>query len=117
MKNADIFLKVIDTIIKIGGRNTSENYMKVVLDTLINRERSGFQALKHISVKNSINIDSTVNDLDGEEVGNAINKILNEIAGIAGDKDGRELFFIEFKGYLGHDSVLKLQKIGVKINK
>ena len=61
MNNSDILRNVIETIINVGGRNTSDNYMKVVLDMMITKMSKDIKALNYVTVRNSVVIKSAIN--------------------------------------------------------
>lgn len=115
MDNQTLLSKVIGAIITVGGRNTSHNYIKIVLDTIITRLADTHEIFKHVRVRSLVSIDSEIDDVDKKEFGTAINELLKEIAGCAGDKRGKETFFYEFNGYIGTEVSRKLKDLGVEL--
>ena len=114
MNNSEVTKNLFDTIIKLGGRNTSENYMKLVLETVIKRDDS-MKLLESVKLGDVIKPSSSLDQMDSKELGGALNKLVGEIAGIAGDQTGKDAFLKEISCYIGQASLIKLKNMGVNI--
>jgi uncharacterized protein YneF (UPF0154 family) len=110
LETSQITQQLIQAIVKIIGRKTSEDYASVVVRTIVKKLQQSYAFLQYVDVKNthfleteeSVTVDASLNDIDPKEVGNALKDLIRMIMKSMGK--GAGYFFIkEVKEKLGID--------------
>jgi hypothetical protein len=115
MNNVEVLRKFLDALVKIGAKNTSENYIKIVLESLINNLSTEHKALRFVTFKNSIKIDLKINSMDLNDLSLSMTALLCAISNPCVDKYGTNIFYKEFLGYIGYKFEQNLRYMGVTL--
>lgn len=121
-ENQQLMEKTIDTLIKILGQKTSENYAYISVINIINSIKDDYNVLKFIEVDdskinlglNSLNIKSEINLVDPYKVATALREIIKITGSYLGDH--KKAFIEEFKKQLGEEYISELSRIGVNLH-
>jgi len=123
IKNSKIVEKVLDAVLRIVKRKTTEGYAISVMDSLIKKLEIDYEFLKHVEIKDTrfsesgvpITVMSDVDDIPPTEVGKAIQSIISTMNNSLG-KDVGHFFIKELSHNIGgeYDSVIK--DMGVDLN-
>jgi len=114
---------VLQTIINIISRRTSETYAAMVMNRIIRKMHEKHSFLKNIEIKNPqiseiieiIEIKSDLNNIQSEEVGKFTINLINEITGSLGSSAGY-YFIKEIKEEISSETELLLKNLGVDLD-
>ncbi|MFP4112043.1 MAG: hypothetical protein ACLFPQ_00210 [Candidatus Woesearchaeota archaeon] len=121
--NKKIVEILIETIIDVGGRVTSRDYITMVLKTIVDKTSSDYPLLKNIKITSSsysssssaLRISRNIDKEDPKVLGKALQKIIDQIAGPCSGKGGKNEFLIMLKGYIGENNTIVLSNMGIKL--
>jgi hypothetical protein len=114
---------LISTMIEIGKRVTSHDYILLVLQTLIAKLDKKHPALKNIHIKTTsyssssgeLIIDDSIDKIPDKELAMALEALIKEIsAPCRGPGTDENQFLLMIKGYIGRPVAVHLATIGVK---
>ena len=75
--------KLLDSIIKVVSRGTSEKYAVMVIKKFINKHKSSYEFLNYVDISGntheSIKIDDQINTAEPKEVGKFIEEMINSL--------------------------------------
>ena len=122
IENSEIIRKVLNTLVSISGRKTTEGYAVSVMDTLIKRLEGTYEFLKHVEVSDTrfleddatISVMSDIDSVPSTEIGKAIHDIIvtmNESLG----KDAGHFFIKEISRNIGNDYHSTIKDMGVDL--
>ena len=114
--NKQALLILLDTLIEIGEKTTSKEYMIVVLKNIIENMSKDYKEFRYIQIKrrvagsdpSKILIDEKINGVDPKKVGKAVLQLIKELAGPCNTSKNKNEFLVMLKGYLGHSNNLML---------
>lgn len=118
VSNSVIMSNLLRTFIKVIGRRTSENFAIEIIGTVIDKLQSTYDFIKYIRIESAlysgemdaIHINPNINTIETHLVGEAIGKIIDNIASSLGgneqyDFENAEYYFInEVKDELGEEA-------------
>jgi hypothetical protein len=122
LKNSDVIENLLKTLINISSRKTSRGYALNTIDTVMKNLKDKYDFLKYIKIidnrfiedKEPINIMSDINNVKSDNVGKALNEIINTTQYSLGDKAGH--FFIkEIRTNIGGDYSSIMKEMGVDL--
>ena len=122
IENSEIIRKVLNTLVSISGRKTTEGYAVSSMDTLIKRLEGTYEFLKHVEVSDTrfleddatISVMSDIDSVPSTEIGKAIHDIIvtmNESLG----KDAGHFFIKEISRNIGDDYHSTIKDMGVDL--
>jgi hypothetical protein len=110
LETSQITQQLLQAIVRIIGRKTSEDYASVVVRTIMKKLQGSYPFFQYVDVKNtrlleledSVTVDASLNDSNPKEVGNALKDLIRTLMKSIGKSTG--YFFIkEVKEKLGND--------------
>jgi hypothetical protein len=110
LETSQITQQLLQAIVRIIGRKTSEDYASVVVRTIVKKLQGSYPFFQYVDVKNtrlleledSVTVDASLNDSNPKEVGNALKDLIRTLMKSIGKSTG--YFFIkEVKEKLGND--------------
>ena len=122
IENSEIIRKVLNTLVSISSRKTTEGYAVSIMDTLIKRLEGTYEFLKHVEVSDTrfleddatISVMSDIDSVQPTEIGKAIHDIIvtmNESLG----KDAGHFFIKEISRNIGDDYHSTIKDMGVDL--
>ena len=111
------------SIVEVIGRRSSEDYALVMLGNTIKKLREKYDFLRFLQTKNTryseieniVNIDSSINQLDSEDLGKAMQEIVGMVVTAMGKNAG--FFFVkEIKNKIGPNYGIALKNMGVDLD-
>jgi len=123
LEQSDVIKRLLQSIVKVISRRSSEDYALVMVGNSIKKLQEKYKFLKYISIKptryseidNIVTIDSSINMVEPEEIGKAIQEIVRMIVTSMGKNAG--FFFIkEVKNKIGPNYELSVRDMGVDFN-
>jgi hypothetical protein len=104
LQNSEIISYVLETLIRIIGRRSSENFALITIDTIMKQLQSKYNSLKYIEIKNTlysegieaIGINPNINKVETRDLVNAIAELLDVMTNALG-KGARYHFIKEIK--------------------
>ena len=122
IENSEIIRKVLNTLVSISSRKTTEGYAVSIMDTLIKRLEGTYEFLKHVEVSDTrfleddatISVMSDIDSVPSTEIGKAIHDIIvtmNESLG----KDAGHFFVKEISRNIGDDYHSTIKDMGVDL--
>jgi len=122
IENSEIIRKVLNTLVSISSRKTTEGYAVSIMDTLIKRLEGTYEFLKHVEVSDTrfleddatISVMSDIDSVQPTEIGKAIHDIIvtmNESLG----KDAGHFFVKEISRNIGDDYHSTIKDMGVDL--
>ena len=122
IENSEIIRKVLNTLVSISSRKTTEGYAVSIMDTLIKRLEGTYEFLKHVEVSDTrfleddatISVMSDIDSVPSTEIGKAIHDIIvtmNESLG----KDAGHFFIKEISRNIGDDYHSTIKDMGVDL--
>ena len=122
IENSEIIRKVLNTLVSISSRKTTEGYAVSIMDTLIKRLEGTYEFLKHVEVSDTrfleddatISVMSDIDSVQPTEIGKAIHDIIvtmNESLG----KDAGHFFVKEISRNIGDDYHSTIKGMGVDL--
>ncbi|UCH72188.1 MAG: hypothetical protein JSW62_01175 [Thermoplasmatales archaeon] len=121
---SEIIKHVIKTLFDILEKENNRNYAVSFMKNLISKFSAEYDILKYIEISDlsfiqgvdTISVKPDVDAIESDEIGRSIQKIINEINKSLGEKGG--FYFVErLKERLGLDRIVKLEEMGVNLNK
>jgi len=123
LDNEDVVKRILDSIINVIRRRSSEDYAMVMLGNTIKKVQENYGFLSYITVKNTrysemeniLNIDSDINNINSEDLGKALQEIIGSIV-ISMGKNAGFFFIKEIKNKIGANYALMIRKMGVDLD-
>lgn len=123
VENTRLIKDVLNTIINISGRKTTQSHAVYLLESIINDLKKQYSFLGKINVKDTtyledgepISIMGEVNKITINEMGPAIKDIITSLNTSLGDKAGY-FFLKELSNKLNDESVNELKNMGVDLD-
>ena len=110
------------SIVEVIGRRSSEDYALVMLGNTIKKLQEKYDFLRFLQTKNTryseieniVNIDSSINQIDSEDLGKAMQEIVGMVVTTMGKNAG--FFFVkEIKNKIGPNYGLALRNMDVDL--
>ncbi|MEE8358004.1 MAG: hypothetical protein V3R82_01140 [Candidatus Hydrothermarchaeales archaeon] len=121
MTNQRMVEDLLQALIRVGSKITSDKYILLVINTLIRdlrREYEVFNYLKIVTTSHGfaqvINVSPEVNSIDNKSLGESLSVFIERLIGPAGLR-GQESFGVILEYEMGLDLVRSLKRLGVKI--
>ncbi len=120
LEKSDVINRLLQSIVKVISRRSSEDYALVMVGNTIKKLQDKYDFLNYIDIKatryseieNIVTIDSSINTVEPEEIGKAIQEIVGIIVTAMGKNAG--FFFIkEVKNKIGPNYGLIIRDMGV----
>ena len=120
LEKSDVMNRLLQSIVKVISRRSSEDYALVMVGNTIKKLQDKYDFLNYIDIKatryseieNIVTIDSSINTVEPEEIGKAIQEIVGIIVTAMGKNAG--FFFIkEVKNKIGPNYGLIIRDMGV----
>lgn len=111
------------SIVEVIGRRSSEDYALVMLGNTIKKLQEKYDFLRFLQTKNTryseieniVNIDSSINQIDSEDLGKAMQEIVGMVVTAMGKNAG--FFFVkEIKNKIGPNYEIALKNMGVDLD-
>lgn len=111
------------SIVDVIGRRSSEDYALVMLGDTIKKLQEKYDFLRFLQTKNTryseiediVNIDSSINQIDSEGLGKAMQEIVGMVVTAMGKNAG--FFFVkEIKNKIGPNYGIALRNMGVDLD-
>ena len=123
IKNSDVLSYSIQVISDILDRELGRNTSFSTISELVERLNTVYDVFKYVTINdirviqgvNILSIDPQVDSMDPRDIGNSIQKIVQELHDILGERAG-ESFITKFKNYFNTDYLFKLQEMGVNLD-
>jgi len=123
IKNSDVLSYSIQVISDILDRELGRNTSFSTISELVERLNTVYDVFKYVTINdirviqgvNILSIDPQVDSMDPIDIGNSIQKIVQELHDILGERAG-ESFITKFKNYFNTDYLFKLQEMGVNLD-
>lgn len=123
IKNSDVLGYSIRVIFDILDRELGKNTSFLTISELIERLNTVYDVFKHVTVNDIrvmqgvsiVSIDPQVDSMDPIDIGNSIQKIVQEIHNQLGEKTGYS-FITKFKNYFNNEYLSNLQEMGVNLD-
>ncbi|MBS3778266.1 MAG: hypothetical protein KGY50_03110 [Candidatus Thermoplasmatota archaeon] len=123
VENLEVIKDVLDTILMISGRKTTQSHAIYLLGSTLKDLKKQYTFLEKISVKdttyleenNPVTVMGSVNDIKLNEMGPAVKDIITQLKTSLGNDAG--FFFLkELSNKLNDESVTMLKDIGVDLD-
>lgn len=120
LEQSDVIKRLLQSIVKVISRRSSEDYALVMVGNTIKKLQDKYDFLNYIDIKatryseieNIVTIDPSINMVEPEEIGKAIQEIVGIIVTAIGKNAG--FFFIkEIKNKIGPNYELSIRNMGV----
>ena len=111
------------SIVEVIGRRSSEDYALVMLGNTIKKLQERHYFLRFLQIKNTryseiknvVTIDSSINEIDSEDLGKAMQEIIGMVVTAMG-KDAGFFFVKEIKNKIGPNYEIALRNMGVDLD-
>ncbi|MCK5458925.1 MAG: hypothetical protein KAI20_03470 [Thermoplasmatales archaeon] len=111
------------SIVEVIGRRSSEDYALVMLGNTIKKLKEIHYFLRFLQIKNTryseiknvVTIDSSINEIDSEDLGKAMQEIIGMVVTAMG-KDAGFFFVKEIKNKIGPNYEIALRNMGVDLD-
>ncbi len=122
IENSEILRYVFSVLFDVLSMEKTQRFAFESIDDIVGRFSTRFDVLNYVTVNDVnargtfdiVSVDDSVNSYDSEEIGNVIQKILQEVNNVL--NAGEVLDFVEkFRSRVGSDYAFKLDQIGVNI--
>jgi hypothetical protein len=123
VENSDVVKHTLVTLINIASTKTTKAYARSTMKTLLKKLEKNHSLFKYIDIKNveeiednikAINVTNKINSITSNEVGRAIQSLVDMFKKELGKKAG--YFFIrEFRDNLGDNYHLIIRNMGVDL--
>jgi len=113
----------LKSIVEVIGRRSSEDYALVMLGNTIKKLQERHYFLRFLQIKNTryseikyvVTIDSSINEIDSEDLGKAMQEIVGMVVTAMG-KDAGFFFVKEIKNKIGPNYEIALRNMGVDLD-
>ncbi|MEE8357828.1 MAG: hypothetical protein V3R82_00240 [Candidatus Hydrothermarchaeales archaeon] len=121
MTNQRMVEDLLQALIRVGSKITSDKYILLVINTLIRDLRREYEVFKYLKIVTTshgfaqvINVSPEVNSIDNKSLGESLSVFIERLIGPAGLR-GQESFRAILEYELGSDLARSLRRLGVKI--
>ena len=123
LEKSDVVKRLLKSTADVIGRRSSEDYALVMLGGTIKKLQEKYDFLRFLQTKNTcyseienvINIDSSINQIDSEDLGKAMQEIVGMLVTAMGKNAG--FFFVkEIKNKIGPNYGIALKNMGVDLD-
>ena len=123
IENSTVIKRVLQTLINVSSRKTTDNYAFTTLNTLITQLKQKYDFLKNIEIKdiqyleenNSITVMSAMNSVPPTEIGKALTAIISTMTQSLG-KNAGHFFIKEIQRNLEEEYSSAITDMGVDLN-
>ena len=122
LENSEVFRHVLQTLVNISGRKTTQDHAVTTLSSLIEKLKDKYVFLKHIEIKDTRFLEmeepvTVMRDIDkvrSDDVGKALYDIIKTM-NIALGKDAGHFFIRELKNNIGDVYNSLIEDMGVDL--
>ncbi len=123
LEKSDVVKQLLKSTADVIGRRSSEDYALVILGGTIKKLQEKYDFLRFLQTKNTryseienvITIDSSINQIDSEDLGKAMQEIVGMLVTAMGKNAG--FFFVkEIKNKIGPNYGIALRNMGVNLD-
>jgi hypothetical protein len=123
LKNSDVIKLTIKTLFDILDRELGRDFAFTTLNEIVRRFTTEYEVLKSIKINDIrsiqnvdlVSIVDDINEIEPNDVGTAIQKIIQEVNYLLGEQ-GSFTFIEKLRNNLNEDYLFKLGEMGVNIN-
>ncbi len=121
MTNQRMVEDLLQALIRVGSKITSDKYIILVINTLIRDLRREYEVFNYLKIRTTapgyserITVSPEVNSIDNKSLGESLSVFIERLIGPAGLR-GQESFGIILEYEMGTDMVRSLKRLGVRI--
>jgi len=123
LEKSDVIKRLLQSIVDVIGRRSSEDYAIVMVGNTIKKLQEKYGFLRFVQIKNTryseieniVNIDSSINLTESEEIGKVMQEIVGTIV-VAMGKNAGFFFIKEVKNKIGPNYEMTIRSMGVDLN-
>jgi hypothetical protein len=115
--------RLLKSIVEVIGRRSSEDYALVMIGNTIKKLQENYYFLRFLQTKNTryseienvVTVDSSINEIDSEDLGKAMQEIIGMVVTSMGKNAG--FFFVkEIKNKIGPNYGMAIRNMGVDLD-
>lgn len=122
IENAEIVRHVLQKLIDISGRKTTQGHAVIKIIKLISNLRIKYDFLKHVEIKDTrfleldepISVISGIDSVKSDDIGKALYDIIKTMNSDLGE-DAGHFFIKELKNTIGDDYYTKMEELGLDL--
>lgn len=122
IENAEIVRHVLQKLIDISGRKTTQGHAVIKIIKLISNLRIKYGFLKHVEIKDTrfleldepISVISGIDSVKSDDIGKALYDIIKTMNSDLGE-DAGHFFIKELKNTIGDDYYTKMEELGLDL--